>query len=212
METEEKQREILEKEIEIIEDSLPKLLVKSSKLDSTSSYTFFLTVIIFVISVPEASIKLAMLGIEIKVEYAIYILYLISLYAAQKFMLNKIHAFTLMQRYKWLMNERYGSVPPSVKLAFYNDHDIHKYIFTNMLKKASSILNKAMLLAFLLGYFWMTYELITLSTVSTFNTVMSIFIVILCMNLIISVLQATTLKIQNKKDSISFNKQSTINK
>lgn len=199
--------DIQEKEIEVIEASLPKLQAKNSKRDSTSSSLFFLTVILHVISTPGATIKLAILGVEMKVEYAVYILFLISLFIALSFIINKIHENVLIQRYTWLINERFGSIPPGVMLSFFSEHDVKKNIFQNSLKKVSNTINTVMLTAFILGYLWMTYELLSLALLSPFNSIMSILIIIVGIYLIISFIQLVFLKVQNKEKSISFNRE-----
>ncbi|QPG06521.1 hypothetical protein IT774_04940 [Salinimonas marina] len=170
---------IKEKEIELLEDNLKNIRILRNKLDKTSASIFLLSLFIYNTTEMNTSIKLAMIGFEVKSIYAIFILYIVSLAFAINYTISTIREMLLFIRYEKLLIDVYGSTPESLSLMFETDSEFRYRVFTGKWNRINTIYNLSILLPFIIGYFWMSYELVTITSELKFINFASFIVFIL---------------------------------
>ncbi|HHE0475687.1 TPA: hypothetical protein ACN35U_004414 [Vibrio parahaemolyticus] len=86
----------IEKEIALVEVEMEKTRTQKKKSDATSVSLCLTSAVLFFTSDPSSSIKLALLGLEVKSLYAIYFLYLSSLMVTIKWLMCDIRLCLLI--------------------------------------------------------------------------------------------------------------------
>lgn len=87
-----------------------------------------------------SSIKLALLGIEVKSIYAVYFFYLLSLMKMKHWCMCDIKLCLLTNRYKKLLVEKYSIFPESLPLILSNDIKLRQTLFNGIGGKLDFIL------------------------------------------------------------------------
>ncbi len=172
--------DIEEKELGLIEDNLEKLRVTLKKSDNTSVIFLVSSIILYTTTDLSTSIKIAMLGIEVKSLYAIYILFLLSLLSILNYSASCVKSVLLYERYIKLFKSMYGDVPNSVHLIFIEDYKVRKNMLRGRLVLIDHLFHLFVTAPMLASYFYMAYELVNISTeVSKFELICSGLIVII---------------------------------
>ncbi|MEZ9125336.1 hypothetical protein AB4145_01880 [Vibrio splendidus] len=181
---------LIEKEIELIEDSLEKFRVSKRKYDSTSSMLMLSSILLFSTSEPESVIKLIFLGVQLKSIYAVYMLFLFSIISAGNYVLLFTKNSFLSDRYKTLLKERYGGLPESLSLIDSGEYEIRKMLFTGRWNIINRMYHCLVTLPFLLSYFYLAYQLVTFSQEFLFESISSFLIIVFGFYLIVSLCRA----------------------
>ncbi|WP_338626343.1 hypothetical protein [Agarivorans sp. OAG1] len=171
---------IEEKELGLIEDNLEKLRVTLKKSDSTAVVFLISSIILYTTTDPSTSIKIAMLGVELKSIYAIYIFFLLSLVSILNYSATYVKSVLLYERYLKLFRSMYGDVPNSVHLIFIDDHKVRKNMLRGRWVLIDHLFHLFVTVPIFTSYFYMAYELVRFSIeVSKFELICSGLIVII---------------------------------
>lgn len=168
---------ILEKEIELLEKSIEKITINTEKLDRSSVTFFLISLIVFTTSKPDALIKLAVLGVELKVLNACFMLYILSLSITCMALFQNMRLTVINTHYKTVLKKQYGDIPDSLGLISFNYHDFQKVLFRDILNKSHGVLYYFIALSIIASYVWLGYQLLTYAFLSTYTLISSIYAV-----------------------------------
>ena len=174
-----------DKEISLVEAEIEKTKSQMKKADATSASLCVSSAVLFFTTDPSSTIKLALLGVEVKSLYAVYFLYLFSLMLIIKLFTCDIRLSLLINRYKKLLIERYNEIPKSLPLILSNDVQLRQDLFIGLGARLYYALVFATGMPLLLGYLYLGYKLVSLSGQSKITFFISIFIVISSLNIIV---------------------------
>ncbi|HCE2406232.1 hypothetical protein ACEV74_22750 [Vibrio parahaemolyticus] len=193
----------IEKEIALVEVEMEKTRTQKKKSDATSVSLCLTSAVLFFTSDPSSSIKLALLGLEVKSLYAIYFLYLSSLMVTIKWLMCDIRLCLLINKYKKLLIEKYDEVPKSLSLTLSNDVNLRQSLFIGMKGKLDFLLVGGIGFPILFGYLYMGYELISFATQSNITLCLSGFIIVAGLNVIVLMIKSNKLDKRLKRYSYS---------
>ncbi|TKF74549.1 hypothetical protein FCV62_21315 [Vibrio kanaloae] len=170
--------EIRTKEIDMLESAVPDMRTKITKLDVTASTLSLLALLLYLTTPLDSVIKLPILGIQLRTDFTIYVVFLLSLLKVQQYLINSIHLIELTDRYKALLSEEFGETPQAFNLIYRSEYELKKNIFSKNFTKTHKALDNIYHVSFILGSVWLTYKLLLSATSSTFTIAVSIFIVV----------------------------------
>ncbi|HHX8491504.1 TPA: hypothetical protein ACVO3B_003321 [Vibrio diabolicus] len=174
-----------EKEISLVEAEIDKVTSQKKKSDTTSISLCVTSAVLFFTSDPSSTIKLALIGVEVKSLYAVYFLYLFSLMLMTKWAMCDIRLCLLINRYKTLLIERYGEVPKSLPLVLSNNVHLRQSLFNGIKGKLDYLLVGSIGFPLALGYVYMGYKLVLLSGQSLVTLFLSGFIILAGLNMLV---------------------------
>ncbi|MEZ8696481.1 hypothetical protein AB6D84_05125 [Vibrio lentus] len=168
---------VREKELELVESSLESVRKDKTKHDKVSVTFFLASIILYTTSDLNSSVKLALFGIELKSLYAVFILYLLSLVSLYSALAGTIRETLLFDKYRGLLKEVYGRVPESLELITCSDTKlIDKVLVGRVWGKVNTLFQIAIFIPFLIAYYKMAHELISIDEHNKLTLVISFFI------------------------------------